>query len=125
MLKIARHNPEWGLKWIPRRLAMAGNTARLRKQGHEGAGREYVRLLAGTHRMQEALDLARTCADAGLDWAEDELATCLAESGRFDELVARAAGGNGHASRRLVILARLGKLPDGPGLLRHGLTADA
>jgi pentatricopeptide repeat protein len=127
VLKIARHNPEWGLKWIPRRLAMAGNTAQLRKlldQGHEHAGREYVRLLARTHRMPEALHLARTSADAGLGWADDELATCLAESGRFDELATRAACGNEHASRRLVILARLGKLPDSPGLLRHGLTAD-
>ncbi|WP_410625638.1 tetratricopeptide repeat protein [Amycolatopsis sp. cmx-8-4] len=127
VLKIARHNPEWGLKWIPRRLAMAGNMVQLRKlldQGHEHAGREYVRLLARTHRMPEALNLARTSADAGLGWADDELATCLAESGRFDELAARAACGNEHASRWLVILARLGKLPDSPGLLRHGLTAD-
>lgn len=126
-LKIARHNAEWGLRWVPRRLAMAGNTAQLRKlldQGHEHAGREYVRLLARTHRMPDALDLARTSADAGLDWADDELATCLAQAGRFGELVTRAAGGNEHAARRLVTLARLGKLPDSPGLLRDGLTAD-
>ncbi|MGI5506311.1 hypothetical protein [Lentzea sp. CA-135723] len=127
VLKLARKNPKWALKWIPRRLAMAGNIAQLRKlfdQGHEHAGREYVRLLARTRRMPEALDVARTAADAGLDWANDELATCLAEFGGFDELAARAAGGNRHAARRLVILARLGKLPNSADLLRHGLASD-
>jgi len=126
-LAMARHNASWGLSWIPRRLAMAGNTTQLRKlldRGHRHAGREYVRLLAGTGRTSEAVTIARTFADAGRDWADEELANCLADSGRFDELVGRAAGGSEYASRRLVTLARLGKLPDSAGLLRHGLTPD-
>jgi hypothetical protein len=128
VLEIARSNPEWGLKWIPRRLAMAGNTTQLRKlveQGHEHAGRAYIGRLRRIQQMPEALELARTFANAGLDWANDELAACLAESGRFDELAASAAGGNQHASRRLVLLARLGQLPNSANLLKDGLAPDS
>jgi tetratricopeptide (TPR) repeat protein len=126
-LDIARHNPNWARKWIPRQLAMSGNIVQLRKlldQGNEHAGREYVKFLVKNKRIPEALELVRTFADAGDDWACEELASCLTESRRFDELISRSAGGDEHASRRLVTLAYLQQLPDSNGLLLLGLTAE-
>lgn len=126
-LQLARHSPARARRWVPKQLAEAGNIEQLRRLtelGNEYAGRELTRLLVRRHRASEALEILREFAGSGEDWAQDELAALLAKTHQLDELAARAAGGDHHASARLVRLAVRLEIPGAGELLRVGLSPD-
>ena len=124
-LDLARRNPAWAQRWVPKQLAEAGNTEKLlflAEIGNESAGRELARLLVRRSKRQEALEILRRFADSGADWASDELAALLNEIHRLDELISRAAGGDRHASLRLVVMASRKEIAGAEQLLRLGLS---